>query len=195
MQPGEASSNPVRAMTSVVSWTVLGLVIEAPGYGRELYLRYQELYEELRSVSESQIYAALDALESRGLIEKAPGISSGRQPRVRYRALEAGLQAYADWLVAQIEEECLRQELWVRQFGILAPNREVAADVLRQVRQKYVKRASQYRNEQFDPDGVPSVDELVAERRRIVVGGILSWLRYANTRFDPSGPDDEPPRT
>ncbi len=180
-------------MTSVVSWTVLGLVIQDSGYGRELYLRYQDVYAELQPVSsEGHIYTALDTLRERGLVEEIPGISSGRQPKLRYRATEAGLRAYVDWLVKEMDEECRRQELWVRQFGILAPNRSAAAGILRRVRQKYIEHAGEYGNQAFDPDSPPSDDELVAERQRIVVGGILSWLRYAHTRFDTPRGDDEP---
>jgi DNA-binding PadR family transcriptional regulator len=184
-------------MTSVINWTVLGLVIKEPGYGREIYLRYQDVYAELQPVSsESHVYIALDSLAARGFVEQIPGISGGRQPKLRYRATEAGLRAYVEWLVKEMDEECRRQELWVRQFEILASNRPVAADILRLVREKYSAHVSGYgSDEAFDPDSPPSFDEMVAERQRLVAGGILAWLRYAKRRFDPPRKDDEPSRT
>lgn len=192
MQPKAARAASGRAMTSVVNWTVLGLVIEEPGYGRELYLRYQDLYADLQPVSsEGHVYTALSTLRERGLVEEIPGISGGRQPKPRYQATEAGLQAYGDWLIREMDKEHRRQELWVRQFGILAANRSAAAGILRLVRDKYIAHAGEYgTDEAFDPDSPPSVDEMVAERQRIVVGGILAWLRYAKRRFDPPRDDD-----
>ena len=196
MQSKAVRTAPGRAMTSVISWTVLGLVIKEPGYGREIYLRYQDVYAELQPVSgEGHVYTALDSLVQRGFVEEIPGISGGRQPRLRYRATEAGLRAYVDWLVKEMDEECRRQELWVRQFGILASNRPVATGILRLVRQRYGVHIGDYgTQEAFDPDSPPSVDEMVAERQRLAAGGILAWLRYAKRRFDPPQDDDEPSR-
>jgi DNA-binding PadR family transcriptional regulator len=179
-------------MTSVIYWSVLGLVIEEPGYGRELYLRYQDLYADLQPVSsEGHIYTALDSLQERGYVEEIPGVSGGRQPRLRYRATQAGLHAYVDWLVAEMDEEHRRQEVWVRQFGILAANLPVGARILRLVRKKYIAHAGEYgTDDAFDPDGPPSVDEMVAERQRLWVGATLMWLGYAKRRFDPPRDDE-----
>jgi DNA-binding PadR family transcriptional regulator len=196
MQPEPARTAPGRAMTSVIYWTVLGLVIKKPGYGREIYLRYQEEFADLQPVSsEGHVYTALDNLVKRGYVEEIASIGSGRQPKVRYRANEAGKLDYADWLVKEMDEECRRQALWVRQFGMLASNRDAAEPILLKVREKYIEHAGEYGDQSFDPDRPPSVDELVAERQRLVLGAILSWLRYAKRRFAPRRNDDEPPRT
>jgi DNA-binding PadR family transcriptional regulator len=197
MQPEPATTAAGRAMTSVIYWTVLGLVIKEPGYGREIYLRYEDEFGDLQPVSsEGHVYTALDNLVKRGFVEEIASIGSGRQPKVRYRATAAGELDYADWIVKEMDEECHRQALWVRQFGMLASNREAAEPILRQVRTKYIERARDYGNDQaIDLDQPPSVDELVAERQRLVLGGILSWSRYAKKRFAPDEDDDEPPRT
>jgi DNA-binding PadR family transcriptional regulator len=95
-----------RAMTSPVNWVIRGLVIERPSYGLELYNRYQRTYADVQPISEaSHAYSALDALASRELVERAPGLGVGRQPKPHYRATQLGIRSYEDWLVAQIDVE------------------------------------------------------------------------------------------
>jgi len=177
-----------REMTSVVNWTLLGLVIERPSYGLELANRFQRVYAEVLPVSgDSHVYSALDALAGRGLIEILPGVAAGRQPKPHYRATASGLRAYEDWLVTQVEAEGRRQELWVRQLAIFARDPHTALRVLARYEAECLKRAGRV--------GMPAthvaaggpaalIDELVSEQRRISVGGMLSWLRFAHARFE-----------
>lgn len=59
-----------RALTSPVTWGVLGLILERSSYGYELLHRLERRYGDVLRVSGSwQIYAALNALENAGFIE------------------------------------------------------------------------------------------------------------------------------
>jgi DNA-binding PadR family transcriptional regulator len=189
-------------MTSPVNWAILGLLIERPSYGLELANRYQRVYADVLPVSgESHVYSALDALETRAMIETIPGIGVGRQPKPHYQATLQGVRSYEDWLVEQVDAQSRRQELWVRQLAIFAHDPEAALQILGRYERQYLKGAG--RTGRL-PDGsaIDSrgelIDGLVAEQQRIAVGGMLSWLRYAHARFEAlagSVARDDPPRT
>ncbi len=79
-------------MRSLVSWSLLGLVIERPSYGYELVQRFERTYGDVLELSSpSQIYTALDALQRRSLIEvlaagAAPGVVASQSPTTRRRS-------------------------------------------------------------------------------------------------------------
>jgi DNA-binding PadR family transcriptional regulator len=177
-----------RAMTSSVNWALLGLVIERPSYGLELAHRFQRVYVDVLPVSsESHIYAALDALQGRGMIEIVPGTDIGRQPKLHYRATSFGMHSYEEWLVAQIDEERRRQELWVRQLAIFAPDPVAALRVVGRFERRYLEGVGRI-GRSLDDSAAASraelIDELVAEHRRLAAGGMLSWFRFAEESFE-----------
>jgi DNA-binding PadR family transcriptional regulator len=91
---------------------VLGLVIERPSYGYELSRRLGERLGELLPVSRSHVYGALDALQRGGLIEPLPPAADApRQPKVHYRATPEGRRAFADWVLAELEDHAHRARL------------------------------------------------------------------------------------
>jgi DNA-binding PadR family transcriptional regulator len=174
-------------MTSVVYWVLLGLVIERPSYGLELYHRLQRMYGDVLSVkSESHVYGALDSLEKRELIETIPGTADARQPKPHYKATADGVRGYEDWLVAQVADERHRQELWVRQLGVFVHNPAVALRLIGSFEAEHLKAAARTTRLQ----GVPSesraelMEDLVAELHRLADGGMLSWLHYAEDRIE-----------
>jgi DNA-binding PadR family transcriptional regulator len=189
------------AMTSVVYWVLLGLVIERPSYGLELYNRLQRMYGDVLSLkSESHVYGALDALEKRELIERiVRGQAVARQPKPHYRATQHGHISYEDWLVAQVGDERRRQELWVRQMGIFAHDPKATLKLLSRFEAHHLERAAEpTRLPGVPPDSrVELIEDLVAERKRLVDGGMLSWLHYAEDRIEARAGRpyaDDPPR-
>jgi DNA-binding PadR family transcriptional regulator len=193
---------PRRAMTSPVYWAVLGLVIERPSYGLELYHRFQRLYGDVLPISgESHVYSALNGLETRGLIATIPGIGEGRQPKPHYQATQSGVNSYVEWLAEQVDVERRRQELWVRQLAILADNPRAALHVLGCFERQYLKGAGKIGQR---PAGAAVgarselIEELVTDQQRRVGGAMLSWLRHAHDIFEArtagSVDRDDPPR-
>jgi DNA-binding PadR family transcriptional regulator len=188
-------------MTSVVNWVILGLVIERPSYGLELYHRFQRMYGDVLSVSgESHVYSALNALESRELIETIPGTGVARQPKPHYKATLKGASDYEDWLVEQVAEDRRRQELWVRQIGIFTHDPDAALNLVSRFEEQHLKGAAQT----VRLPGVPSdsraelIVDLVAERQRLMDGAMLSWLHYTEDRIEARAGRsyvDDPPQT
>jgi DNA-binding PadR family transcriptional regulator len=189
-------------MTSPVNWTILGLVIERPSYGLELANRFQRVYADVLPLSgDSHVYSALNMLEAREMIEIVSRTKVDRQPKPHYRATQLGIKSYEDWLVEQIDVQSHTQELWVRQLAIFAHDPQLALRMLDRYEHRYLKDAGAAG---YLPagSGLDSreelIDGLVAEQRRVAVGGMLSWLRYAHARFEAlaeSSTSDEPPRT
>ena len=178
-------------MTSVVNWTLLGLIIERPSYGLELYKRYERMYSDLLPISESShVYAGLNELERRSYIQevrvpRAALASVGRQPKLHYQATPAGIRSYIDWLVAQADVERRRQALWVRQLAIFADEPSMALHVLGRFRSQYLQGTTD------DPPSSPVpgsrdqlIEELLDKRQRIAGGGMLSWLKHAIATFE-----------
>ncbi|MGC2374894.1 MAG: PadR family transcriptional regulator [Solirubrobacteraceae bacterium] len=200
MAATRAKRTPTQAMTSVVYWVLLGLVIERPSYGLELYHRFQRMYGDLLSVkSESHVYGALNSLEKRELIETIPGTGVARQPKPHYKATQHGAHSYEDWLVTQVDDEPRRQELLVRQLGIFADDPAAALRLVGRFEEQHLKSAAPAAR----LPGVPRdsraelIEDLVAERRRLADGGMLKWLHYAEDRIESRAgrPVDDPPRT
>jgi DNA-binding PadR family transcriptional regulator len=188
-------------MTSPVNWTILGLVIERPSYGLELANRFQRAYADVLPLSgDSHVYSALNMLEARGMIEIVSRTKVDRQPKPHYHATPLGIGSYEDWLVEQIDAQSRSQELWVRQLAIFAHDPPLALQMLGRYEHKYLKDAGAtgYLPEGSGLDSREElIDGLVAEQRRVAVGGMLSWLRYAYARFEAlagSAAGDEPPR-
>src|SRR3984957_17997353 len=104
---GSMKSERTVPMRSPVNWTVLGLVIERPSYGWELWTRFERLYGDVLPIGgESNVYGALDALRGRGLIEQVvesrrAASGASRQPKPHYRATADGVADYAAWVIAQ----------------------------------------------------------------------------------------------
>jgi DNA-binding PadR family transcriptional regulator len=187
MPKTSASKTTGREMTSVVYWVLLGLVIERPSYGLELYTRYQRLYSDLLPVSGgSHIYKALDEIQRRGFIETIPEGGSSRQPKPHYRVTPLGASRFEDWYVEQMDAQRRSLELWARQLAIFAHDPATALGLLDRFRRRYLETAGQIGGGQersvSDSRGT-LIDELVAEQQRIAAGGMLSWLRFAVARF------------
>lgn len=174
-------------MTSAVNWAVLGLVIERPGYGHQLAMRFKRAYGDALQIASSHVYPALDTLARHDYVEKLPSGDTGRQPKHRYRATPNGVLAYEDSLVEQAGVEGKRQELWVRQLGLFVRDPATARRLLERLELEYLKAAADAGRPRpvsvVDPR-TELIDALVAERHRIAVDGVLKWLRYALARFE-----------
>jgi DNA-binding PadR family transcriptional regulator len=168
-------------MTSLVNWSLLGLVIERPSYGFELGNRFERVYGDLCELkSGSQIYSALNALETRGFIATITAGEFARQPKPHYGATPLGVSSYEGWLVEQAGADDRRQELWVRQLGVLVHDPEAALRVIDSWEREHLKASARIGH----VAGAQLVEELVAERRRLAVGTTIAWLQHARSRFE-----------
>jgi DNA-binding PadR family transcriptional regulator len=180
-------------MRSPVNWTVLGLVIERPSYGWELWKRFERLYGDVLTVgSESNIYAALNALREKGLIEEIEGSRSAipgatRQPKPHYRATRDGLEAYEAWVITQAREHTRRSLQFARQLGAFAQQPQTALTILARYEQACLDEnaARIPTTSEFSAQFVPGLaDRLASAYGRSIKAATLGWVAYAREEFD-----------
>jgi len=195
-------SNDAAAMRSPVNWALLGLVIERPSYGYELAQRFERAYEDVLPLSSaSHIYAAIEALKGRSMIEEVPETaavqaSTGRQPKPHYRATAEGVRGYREWLISQIHEDRCRSRLFVRQLAVFAHEPDAALGVIEGYEQACLEEAGKTPISSSDGAPVDANSELIArllaEENRLAVGVKLSWVEYARREFGALAADGVP---
>jgi DNA-binding PadR family transcriptional regulator len=174
-------------MRSPINWALLGLLIQRPSYGYELVQRFERTYADtLELSSRSQIYTALDSLARRALIEHARSARMEdpvRQPKLHYRATQAGVCAYERWLVGQVSDDERRSRLIAQHFAALAP--EHALGVLERCAQACLDAAGRLAADDEHRSEHPGAlaERLAGEEERLRVGAILSWIEYARSEL------------
>lgn len=202
-------------MRSAVNWAVLGLVIERPSYGYELFQRLERRYGGVLEPPISQIYAALNALERAELIEPlpaeevvAPGDAQAarrRQPKVHYRATAGGARAFRAWVAEGMREDPQHGELLRRIAGAAAAPGVDRVGAMRELVDTYeracVEEASRLPLPPARSAATPAaaggelVERLVLAARRGLLDAHFAWIDYARKEIDAyeQGPDGSRP--
>ncbi|HEU4701923.1 MAG TPA: helix-turn-helix transcriptional regulator [Conexibacter sp.] len=192
-------------MRSAVNWAVLGLVIERPSYGYELFQRLERRYGGVLDPPISQIYAALNALERAELIEPLPEEerapvpdeplrpAAKRQPKVHYRATASGARAFREWVAEQMREDPRHVELLRRIAGTAAAGVD-RAGTMRALVDAYeracVEEASMLPLPRAREAATPAaaagelVERLVLAARRGLLDAHFAWIAYARKEID-----------
>jgi len=191
-------------MRSAVNWAVLGLVIERPSYGYELFQRLERRYGGVLDPPISQIYAALNALERAELIEPLPEEERApvpdeplrpakRQPKVHYRATASGARAFREWVAEQIRDDPRHVELLRRIAGTAATGVD-RAGTMRALVDAYeracVEEASMLPLPPARDAASPAaaagelVERLVLAARRGLLDAHFAWIAYARKEID-----------
>ena len=187
MESARLNDRGAAAMRSPINWALLGLLIQRPSYGYELMQRFERTYgDTLELSSRSQIYTALDSLARRGLIEHAQDAhveDSVRQPKLHYRATEAGICAYEQWLIEQVSQDERRSCLIAQHFAALSP--EHALRVLERCAEVCLEAAGRLpTDDEEELSGRPALAErLAGEECRLRTGAVLSWIEYARSEL------------
>jgi len=188
MEAVRSNDKGVAAMRSPINWALLGLLIQRASYGYELVQRFERTYSEtLELSSRSQIYTAIDSLARRGLIEHAQESRSEdpvRQPKLCYRATEAGVCAYERWLIEQVSEDERRSRLIAQHFAALAPGHALrvlgrCAEICLDAAGRLPAEEDEHRSDH--PEAL--AERLAGEEERLRAGAILSWIEYARSEL------------
>ncbi|MCL2769867.1 MAG: PadR family transcriptional regulator [Solirubrobacterales bacterium] len=168
-------------MRSPLAWPLLGLVIEQPSYGYELVQRFKRVYGETLALNiPKNVYRLLDTLQVHELIEQTPPSADepparNRLPKPHYRATEHGVGAYAEWLLAQMEEARQRQRLFTRQLAMLEPH--AALELMDRFEEECLIEADESTPAQTEQEVV--AERLAGRDEELSLGARLSWIKYA----------------
>lgn len=184
-----------RAMTSQINWAILGLVIEAPGYGYDLMQRFEKEYGDVLDIGISSIYSALKELTRRGFVEEvsdAHAVSSsvGTAAKPPVRATADGMRSLEERLLefAKTRDDRRQQRIFLRQLAVFAHEPEVALRIIGQLEQAYADEARMVpivRPDDSDGDVVSGlVARLAAEESRLARAGKMPWISYARREFE-----------
>lgn len=191
---------PSRRMTSPVNWALLGLIIESPGYGRQLERRFERAYQDILPIkAESHIYSALNAILDRGYVkevspEASPRglVGTDRQPRQRYAATHLGIEAYREWVLAQMLEDRRQSKRFIRQLAVFAREPEVGLDIVNRFAEVCAARAREAGqvSDPAEPETARAdlattlADRLMAEEERLAMQDKLIWSDSAREMFE-----------
>jgi DNA-binding PadR family transcriptional regulator len=122
---------------SPLGGTILGLILERPGYGYELTRRLNERLGPAWQLPESAVYGVLDFLEGKGFVQRE--ITEVDRPRARervtYHPTATATAEFERWLRTRTRKEPIRTELLAK----LAVARLEHADSLLEALTQYEK--------------------------------------------------------
>jgi DNA-binding PadR family transcriptional regulator len=189
---GQLPAEKRQPIRSAITWALLGLLIERPGYGYELVARYEREYgEHLPITSDGQIYRGLDRLREHRFIEEESSDPASpprgtRQPKPNYRVTGLGIRAYADWLAASVWASREQAQVLIRELVSLSDKPALALAVLdayeaRCLREQRVSR------EELAAAQVPGraglLARLAGEERSLALRALLPWCQHARAEL------------
>lgn len=179
-------------MRSTTNWMVLGLVIERPSYGYELSKRAERQFGDFFTIARSHVYAALDSLVRRAMIERMEiETGSHRQPKPHYRATAAGVRAYRGWLGRSMREDPRRVELMERLLSVHRADATVMLDVIAVYEQACLDEISTIALNPAERTVAPHdvALRLLMEERRLALQAQMQWIDYARRELRGADPD------
>lgn len=181
-------------MRSPINWAVLGLLIERPGHGYDLFQRFDDAYAGAIELStHSQINGSLKALEQRRLIERLPpddprAVASAPR-RLLYRASAQGLVEYERWLLSYSPRSADAPGVFARQLAVLPTATALA--VIEHYEQACLSETCNIRVSRTDGGAPADAEELqarlIAEEKHLALAAKIQWARYARNQIDALG--------
>jgi DNA-binding PadR family transcriptional regulator len=180
----------VSAMRSSINWAVLGLLIEQPGHGYDLFKRFDDAYAgAIELSSHTQINGALKAFKERDWIERLPEEASNpdaqSQRRISYRASAEGLRVYEHYMMTYSPRRADAPGVFARHVAALPPH--IALVVLERFEQACLSETSGIRIERSQARPPADTDELqarsIAEEKHLALAAKIQWARYTRSQI------------
>lgn len=176
-------------LRSPVAFAVLGLVIEKPSHGYEIWRRFQGRFGQFLGAGRSSIYSMLATLKDAGLIETMPGrsptaVRRGPKPGPPYKATKLGARAYRGRLAERVRDDPRRVEMLGRLTLAGVHSVGAALDFLAHYERECIREATELSRPSAGgrSGGVSGlVEGLLIEERRRMIDAQLGWINYART--------------
>jgi DNA-binding PadR family transcriptional regulator len=202
LEPGERvdierdpeSSGGGGTLKSEVACAVLGLVIEKPSYGYEIWQRFDPRFGGFLQAGKSMIYSVLTSLAAAGLIEEMVGIESvgvkrGAKPGPSYRATRQGARAYRRRVAERLRGDPQRAEMLGRLVLAGINGIEAALELLDRYEEQCLlelqEMAPPAPNAPWRARSEVSrlVERLILEEGRRTIDAQLKWVDYARAEL------------
>lgn len=180
----EMAARPLNATAA----SLLGFLHEGPKTGWDLVATAQDRIGKFWSVTTSQVYRELAAMEAAGLIEAG---EKGPRDRKPYTLTDGGRRAFADWIAREPGPENIRFPLLlsVTFGGHLPPDR--LAEMLATHRAAHERQLAEYEQvaalDGGDPYFAATLDFGVFYER-----AVLDWFDHVGDRLTGPDPQDGP---
>lgn len=171
--------SPRLSAPLTLEFILLGLLEERPMHGYDLFRALQGLegLALIWRVKQSMLYALLDKLEGRGLVEYKMLPGGAHPPRKDYHPTEAGRAAFHAWRQAPVEHAHeMRQEFLARFYFARRRSARSALDLLACQQERCRTWQVRLLDEFGALGGSPSFERFVFSFRVQQVEGILAWL-------------------
>jgi DNA-binding PadR family transcriptional regulator len=171
---------------SLAAWLVLGLIIQQPSHGYEIYQRF-ERFGAFLPLSRSSLYAVLERLREARIIEEIDLERVGQTSRKRdfrrsYRATAVGASAYRRWVSERFSED----PAWTEVMGQVACASMLGLDDLARVIDRFegdsireMKALPTSDTEHAPLDSESIVEMLVLDKRRREMRARIDWAVHA----------------
>lgn len=182
-----------EALKSQVACAVLGLLIEKPTYGYDVWRRYGLRFGKFLPVGKTVIYSTLSQFETTGLVEKmggrrSRGVPGGAKPGPSYRVTVRGARAYKRRVTERIQDGPHRGEISGQMVLAGIAGIEAALEFLDRYEEECLlelQRMEPASNEPLQEMSEISraVERLNAEAHRREIDARLKWIAYARAEL------------
>jgi len=168
---------------STLDMAVLSVVIECPGHGYDIGVRFASRYYPLYRTTIQNVYTNLRRLREAGFIEP---IDLDDEPRAHgpirkesFRATAAGARNFRGWLTSPIPSETARRELFTRLRALRPDDYRAMLRLLDRYEEAVLSSIS------FISRGEPLtvVDDLAREDHEAAIEGALRWSAGARDKL------------
>ena len=162
---------------------LLGLLADGERHGYELKREHDARFPAARPLAFGQVYATLERLRKRGLVDTGSGVKAAGPERTPYALTDAGRAELDRWL-AEVEAPSpfVSNPLSVKvTLALLIADEALAQDYLRRQRDAHLQRMREYTRLKGDPE-TSLVEVLAADYALTHLDADLRWIETAIER-------------
>ncbi len=162
---------------------LLGLLADGERHGYELKREHDARFPAARPLAFGQVYATLERLRKRGLVDAESGVKAAGPQRTPYTLTDAGRAELDRWL-AEVEAPSpfVSNPLSVKvTLALLTADEALAQDYLRRQRDAHLRRMREYTRLKSD-DATSLVEVLAADYALTHLDADLRWIDAAMDR-------------
>lgn len=169
-----------------LKYVILGLLLNHPMSGYDIYKEFEEALVEFWSAKHSQIYPELKKLVNEGLIEYETKITDGKMMKKLYNITEKGEEEFLEWLNRDVKMESTPKDVFrLRMYFSKNISPEHMIQLLESQLLQHQERLSYLKKTTHKFKEVPAIgtdlfgDYIVLQGAIIRETGYIDWLELS----------------